>query len=107
MKNTDLIKIYIEGKTTAASCNHLVFIDDKLVNYSTTICIIDRDKKTALVNVRKYSVTTSKIQTRLKFELHQAGYTIKEYTGEDATAWNYGYMGAPKCTIDHARRYCL
>lgn len=43
----------------------------ELVNYSTVIARWDGDK--VWLNKNKYSVTTSKIQGTLAFELHQAG----------------------------------
>lgn len=95
MKNNELIKIYINGNKEAGTVNHIGFIKNDFYNYSTLICTIDRENKTAQFNNRKYSHTTGKIQNNLKYELNQAGYIIEEYEGPEAIPWNYGYQGAP------------
>ena len=96
MTNNDVIRIFVNGTKNSAMTAHLGFIDNKLVNYSTTICMIDREEKAAAVNVKKYSTTTSKIQSALLRELKYAGYTVNEYEGEECYYWNCGYQGASK-----------
>lgn len=99
MTNRELISQYIKGNKRAGATNHLGFIGNELVNYSTTICVIDRANKCARVNKRKYSTTTSKIQNMLAYELNIAGYEVEEYQGEPCHYWNWGYQGAENVTI--------
>lgn len=94
MTNKELITNFIRGERRYGVANHLGYSDDRLINYDTEICRIDRTNRTAVVNVRKYSNTTSRIQTQLKYQLSVAGYTITEYEGEPAYLWNCGYQGA-------------
>ena len=94
MRNIDLIQDFIKGNREYGACNHLGYTNSTLWNYSTVICEVDRPRKIARVNTRKYSATTSKIQGMLKRELASAGYKVEEYSGQPANMWNYGYMGA-------------
>lgn len=94
MTNNDLIAEFIKGKKKCGVASHLGYTDNVLINYSTELCRINRANKTAEVNSRRYSSTTSKIQTQLRFQLSQAGYVITEYIGPDAVLWNGGYQGA-------------
>lgn len=98
MTNYDCIMDYVNGKKTYGAVNHIGYQLNKLWNYSTLMCEIDRDAKTAKVNTRKYSRTTSKIQSMIRAALVNKGYTIIEYDGEHANYWNYGYMGAERWT---------
>lgn len=104
MTNNDFIREFITGSKTAGACNHLGYHGNVLINYSTQICEIDRSERTAVVNVRKYSATTSKIQSRLLYELEAAGFQIERVEGEPCYYWNYGYMGAPNLTVADVRR---
>ena len=104
MTNNDIIRIFVNGSKKAAAANHIGFYDNRLFSYSTVICEIDRSKKSALFNSRKYSRTTSKHQSALRYSLEAAGYSIKEYNGPDAWAWNYGYQGAPSLTVADIRK---
>lgn len=99
MTNKELIKVFISGNKKTAVANHLGFKDDRLINYSTVLCRIDRNEKQAMFNNRKYSPTTSKIQSMLRRELSYSGYEIIEYEGSGAYPWNYGYQGAPTLKI--------
>lgn len=99
MTNNDFIREFIRSPKNAGACNHLGYHGNVLINYSTELCEINRTNKTAVVNVRKYSSTTSKIQSRLLYELEAAGYEIERVEGEPAYIWNYGYMGAPNLTV--------
>lgn len=103
MRNREFIQAYIKGNKTIGANNHLGFKNDKLWNYSTVICIIDRENKTAQVNSRKYSNTTSRIQTELRYQLSVAGYEVTEFEGPNASWWNLGYQGAPNVTIEDVR----
>ena len=99
MTNDALLTMFIEGTKRYGACNHLGFTDDKLWNYSTVLCEIDRRNRRAKLNVRKYSTTTSKIQSKLKYKLSVHGYAIEEVQGEPVRyLWNAGYMGAEKWT---------
>lgn len=99
MNNKEFIKEYIEGANAFGANGHLGYAKDTLFNYSTEICKIDRKKKIANVNGRKYSRTTSDIQTQLRFQLSQKGYTIFTYEGPSAEMWNCGKQGARNVTI--------
>ena len=103
MTNYDFIKEFIRGEKRFGAYCHLGFSEDKLYNYSTVICTIDRENKTAQVNVKKYSSTTSRIQSTLKGLLHQMGYTTTDYVGEPCSYWNCGYTGASNITLDDMR----
>ena len=98
MSNKEFIRDFIRGERRFGAYCHLGYADDKLFNYSTEICRIDRAGKRAEVNTRKYSSTTTRIQSTLAFELKSMGYTITEYIGEPASPWNSGYMGARNVT---------
>ena len=104
MTNNDFIREFITGSKAVGACNHLGYNGNILINYSTAICEINRTEHTAVVNVRKYSATTSKIQSRLLYELEAAGFTVERVEGEPAHYWNYGYMGAPTLTVADVRR---
>ena len=94
MANNDFMEKWIQ-KDTHKGNGHLLANGDTLLNYSTIICMIDRESKIAKLNTRKYSRTTSKIQSYLSYLLSKNGFTITEYKGEPCDYWNYGYMGAP------------
>ena len=96
MTNKDIINEFVTGNRECNAINHIGYNDSILFNYSTIICKVDRANKTAQVNIRKYSATTSKIQSMLLAALQGAGYGVEKYEGGDAYIWNYGYPGAPK-----------
>ena len=95
MTNQEILKEFAAGNKRYNAVNHIGYTDNKLWNYSTVLATVDRETKTADLNTRKYSATTSKIQGMLRRELENAGYTIREIIGETANIWNYGYQGAP------------
>lgn len=99
MTNQQLVNCFVDGSMEAAVTNHVGYRGNCLISYSTVICEIDRVNKTARVNVRKYSATTSRLQSRLLAALQSAGYAIEEYEGSAAYMWNAGYMGAPKLSL--------
>lgn len=94
MTNWDLIAEFVKGDRSYNAVNHLGYSDDKLYSYSTVVCVIDRNAKKAKVNVRKYSRTTSKHVSHLRYVLEKSGYEIEDYEGCPCTYWNYGYQGA-------------
>ena len=96
MTNKDFIRGFIAGGKEYGACNHLGYTGETLWNYSTVICEVDRENKTARLNARKYSNTTGRIQSALRRELSESGYRVEEYIGQPANMWNYGYMGAEK-----------
>ena len=99
MTNKDLITMYLDGNKKAGACNHLMFTGSDLYNYSTLMCTVNREAKTAKFNTRKYSRTTSKIQGMIRRLLEGRGYSIEEYNGEPCVYWNFGYQGAENWTV--------
>lgn len=99
MTNYDLISLFVDGSREHGACNHLGFKGNELFSYSTVICVIDRDNKTAKVNTKKYSRTTSKQVSILRSVLSRKGFAIIEYEGDPAILWNWGYMGAPNWKV--------
>lgn len=95
MTNHELIIDFINGARRYDGANHLGYQDNTLINYSTVLCTIDRKNKVASVNTRKYSRTTSKIQSMLLRELDNNGFRVDKYDGGGCYYWNFGYQGAP------------
>jgi hypothetical protein len=58
-----------KGRTLYTSGNYLI-------NYSTKIAKLENNK--LYLNIRKYSVTTSKIQSKIRYLASQKGYEIIE-----------------------------
>ena len=104
MTNRDFIKEFIDGDRRFNAYCHLGYSEDRLWNYSTVICEIDRENMTARFNCKKYSNTTSRIQSMLRAMLKKEGYEITDYVGEDCTYWNYGYQGAETWKKEDFRR---
>lgn len=98
MNNYDFMVSYVKNERVNDCYCHLMKIANKLYNYSTEICSVDYENKTALLNTRKYSRTTTKIQSQLKSILERYGLTITEYIGEPCYYWNCGYQGAENWT---------
>lgn len=94
MTNNEAIRAFVNGTMKRGAVNHIGWNNDRFINYSTELCAIDRASGTALFNTRKYSTTTSKIQSALRRELEAAGFKITEVVGNPAHIWNYGYQGA-------------
>lgn len=71
MKNIDVIKSFLQMKNAKSSNGNLWTKETEkgfcLMNYATALAIQQNDK--ILYNTRKYSVTTSKIQHYLRFEI--------------------------------------
>lgn len=84
MKNQDVIREFaINGKEV--STKNVRFVNDKLMNYGT--CLAQRlQDGTVIFNRTKYSVTTSKIQNYVAYEL--GTYKVVEVTGVPAGTIN-------------------
>lgn len=93
MKNIDIIKNFINKSERMQACGHLAIFENKLINYSTVIA--QWKDNTLMLNVKKYSSTTSRIQSTIKYEAESQGVKIEEYEGEPCYYWNMGYQGAP------------
>lgn len=76
MRNQDVIKKFVNHAENARTL-HVLSNGDKLFNYGT--CLAQRYNGKIIVNVTRYSVTTSKIQHYLKYELD--GYQVTEVSG--------------------------
>ena len=66
MRNKEVISKFVNFAESAATAN-VCSNGDKLFNYG--ICIAQRHEGKIIVNVTRYSVTTSKIQGYLRAEL--------------------------------------
>lgn len=75
MRNQEVINKFVNFAESAATANERS-TDDKLFNYET--CIAQRHEGKIIVNVTRYSVTTSKMQNYLRREL--SGYDVIEVT---------------------------
>jgi hypothetical protein len=72
MTNDKVIERFLNGATYGASHTKNLYIEgNRLVNYYTTIA--ERVSDGVVVNVTKYSVTTSKIQSSLLSKISQKG----------------------------------
>ena len=76
MRNKEVISKFVNFAETAATAN-VFSTGDKLFNYET--CIAQRHEGKIIVNVTRYSMTTSKLQNNLRCEL--SGYDVTEVTG--------------------------
>lgn len=94
MRNIDIIMDYVEGKKEYGAVNHIGYTLNRIWNYSTLMCEIDRKENKAYLNIRKYSRTTTKIQNMIRDTLTKYGFEIVEVMGAAANYWNFGYMGA-------------
>ena len=89
MNNENVIKKFLEREQAKTSLRDIVngcYIykgrtlwtrDNELINYSTRIAYIEDN--TLYINVKKYSSTTSKIQSTLKRLASLTNYNIIEY----------------------------
>lgn len=97
MTNNEFIIRFVSGRcgSNTEAHGHLGIVNgNTLVNYSTVLCVIDRDNKKAKFNIKKYSRTTGKIQTMIRYQLSCYGFEVEEYEGPDAYIWNCVYCGA-------------
>ena len=72
-RNNDYIEYFINGGRDQKRCNNLRIEDNKLFNYNTVICEITGTNE-VIVNITKYSTTTSRLQNAILKELD---YKIK------------------------------
>lgn len=79
MKNIDVIKAFIEGKAAHSSNWNLISGSNALINYRTALAQRTPNGN-IIVNITKYSVTTSKIQNWLLRELENAGLSYETRT---------------------------
>ena len=76
MRNQEVISKFVNFAESAATAN-VRSTGDKLLSYYT--CIAQRHEGKIIVNVTRYSTTTSKMQNYLRCEL--SGYDVIEVTG--------------------------
>ena len=88
MRNNEFLEQYVDGNYTQMAHGRMAYKDGRLISYRTPICDIDRLRKKAIVNVRKYSSTTSRMQNYLLHLLEINGYEIEKYEGEDVYIWD-------------------
>ena len=89
MNNEIIIKKFLEKKQAKTPLRNIVngyysykgrtlwTRDNDLINYNTRIAYIEDN--TLYINVKKYSITTSKIQSKLKQLASLTSYNIIEY----------------------------
>ena len=89
MNNEKVIKKFLEKEQAQTPLRDIIngyytykgrtlyTIDNKLVNYNTIIAYIDNN--TLYINTKKYSSTTSRIQSKLKYLASLTSYNIVEY----------------------------
>lgn len=92
MSNYDLLEDYVKNPYGKGLNRQNFYTNGEFVSYSTTICKING--KIARFNERKYSRTTSKLQSQLKYLLEKHGYIIVPYIGESACMWGGGYSSS-------------
>ena len=99
MNNKQFIKDFIQNAATDKKqrriyCN-LSCYNNTLFNYSTPLLQIDTDKNIVHFNIRRYSSSTSRIQSHIRNELERNAiikqfYYIHEYNGANAQKWYSG-----------------
>ena len=89
MRNENVIKRFLEKEQAKTPLRTIVSgyysykgrtlwtRDNELINYSTRIAYIEDN--TLYINVKKYSSTTSKIQSKIKLLGKEYNYNIIEY----------------------------
>ena len=78
MKNSDVINLFLNRKI--GNTKNLRSFGNNLVNYRTTIAYFNNN--TLMINNRKYSSTTSKIQNMLIKECYKHKISSEFYTGD-------------------------
>lgn len=74
MKNIYVIKQFLHISSANSDTGNLISVGDRLINYNT--CIAEwKTKGCVMVNITKYSPTTSRIQNMLLEEL-KSGYEV-------------------------------
>ena len=76
MRNKEVISKFVNFAESAATAN-VTSTGDKLFHYYT--CIAQRHEGKIILNVTRYSMTTSKLQGHVRWEL--SGYDVIEVTG--------------------------
>ena len=89
MSNENVIKTFLEKEQAKTPLRTIIngyysykgrtlwTRDNKLINYNTRIAYIEDN--TLYINVKKYSSTTSKIQSKIKLLGKEYNYNIIEY----------------------------
>ena len=89
MSNENVIKNFLEKKQAKTPLRTIIngyysykgrtlwTRDNELINYTTRIAYIEDN--TLYINVKKYSSTTSKIQSKIKYLGKEYNYDIVEY----------------------------
>ena len=89
MSNENVIKTFLEKKQAKTPLRTIVngyysykgrtlwTRDNELINYNTRIAYIEDNN--LYINVKKYSSTTSKIQSKIKYLGKEYNYNIIEY----------------------------
>lgn len=91
MRNDDVIKAFVDGKSACGS--NLYSTGDKLINYNTCIAQYIEDKNRYILNITKYSSTTSKHQNVLKRLLPINTINVSEIPKNTLDLLKYGkYM---------------
>lgn len=90
MKNEDVIRKFLKGEQAKTPLRDvwgygkgrtLYTCFNVLVNYDTNIAIYFEDTKEVLLNVNKYSVTTTKIQNTIRRVAEEYGLKVVECEG--------------------------
>lgn len=89
MNNENVIKKFLEKEEAKTPLRDIIngyytykgrtlyTIGNELINYKTRIAYIDNN--TLYINTKKYSSTTSRIQSKLKYLASLTSYNIVEY----------------------------
>ena len=88
MTNKEFLQRYVDGMYVEGAYGRMAYKNGRIISYETPICDINRVNKTADVNIRKYSATTSRMQNNLLAILKDAGYSITTYDGPGAYMWD-------------------
>lgn len=87
MTNREVIISFMNGKVAKSSTGNLYSNGDRLFNYQTCIAEHTGNGK-VIVNSTKYSVTTSKLQTYVRYEADRLKGGYIEVTGVQAGRQN-------------------
>lgn len=86
MSILDVVIAFSNGATSGSASGKRVRIEgDKLINYNTVIAV--RTAEGVRLNARKYSSTTSRLQSKIRAYCD----VVEEYEGEDATIYYFGW----------------
>lgn len=81
MTNREVAKAFAKGATTGKSLH--MFIDGNCVySYGRHFIIAKKVQGQAYVNAGRYSITTSKHQSLVRYELTSQGWIVQEATSE-------------------------